>query len=351
MEVEFLSNMRYSLYASKEEWDEWHTKLARFGDFYDRASQLPSDIISQSVILPAPRLSMAPNLPSPPMSQQASPPYLPQISPTYNGPHPLSMPALVPLSAAASSAASTPISEVGPWSRKRSLEEFVNEHPAKRVMSNAPSAPSSTTLAPSLPSTGSLTPTSRDFSPYRLPPPQSLNDRGGTGPHSSPVQPTHQMPVGRSMSSVYSNQPKSLQRAQLPSLHSTYGHPQGSLSYAEHQLNNGTPYSQASQTPSPTAYNFPHHQTPTGLSPSTLMVNRNSPYKPIRGVNTLLVPPPSSSIHQAPQHVSYNQMHYRPLGGPRDDQKSGVMPIHHFYTWSDNAHQMQNQLPPPAFSS
>ncbi|KAK5550366.1 hypothetical protein LTR46_011629, partial [Exophiala xenobiotica] len=40
MEVEFLSNMRYDLCASVEEWNEWKAKLERFGAFNAKASQL-----------------------------------------------------------------------------------------------------------------------------------------------------------------------------------------------------------------------------------------------------------------------------------------------------------------------
>jgi vacuolar-type H+-ATPase subunit C/Vma6 len=37
MEVEFLSNMRYSLLASAEQWKEWQLKLGKFGDYFERA--------------------------------------------------------------------------------------------------------------------------------------------------------------------------------------------------------------------------------------------------------------------------------------------------------------------------
>lgn len=38
MEVEFLSNVWYNLFASKDEWNKWHAKLGCFSDFYHRAS-------------------------------------------------------------------------------------------------------------------------------------------------------------------------------------------------------------------------------------------------------------------------------------------------------------------------
>ncbi|PHH58882.1 hypothetical protein CDD80_1940 [Ophiocordyceps camponoti-rufipedis] len=45
MEVEFLSNMRYNLLASKDEWEGWLVKLACFHEYYDRALKLPASPI------------------------------------------------------------------------------------------------------------------------------------------------------------------------------------------------------------------------------------------------------------------------------------------------------------------
>lgn len=44
MEVEFLSNVRYNLYASEEEWAQWHTKLGVFSDFFNRAVVIPDEV-------------------------------------------------------------------------------------------------------------------------------------------------------------------------------------------------------------------------------------------------------------------------------------------------------------------
>ena len=356
MEVEFLSNMRYSLYASEEEWEEWHIKLRRFSKYYDQSSRIAEEIAAQAVVLPAPRLSVPPNLPSPPVSQQSSPPYIPQISPTNAGlPHPLSIPALVPSSAASSPVVRTPLSDIGPWSRKRSLEDYSTEHPSKRLMSNASSASSGSALgassaATSISSGGVLTPSSKDFSPWRLPPPQ-YPMRGSVGSYSSPVLPSHQTTPGRAMASVFSAQSKPYPRTQLPALIPPHSHGQG-VNYPDHQLNSATSFGHSSQTPSPTAYHFSHNPTPTNLSPTGYIANRSSPYRPIRGVNTLLVPPPSStSVQQAPQQMHYDQMSYRPLGGSRNESKTGPVPLQPFYTWSDNAHQLQPQLPMPALYS
>ncbi|KAI4826321.1 hypothetical protein E4T45_10347, partial [Aureobasidium sp. EXF-8846] len=50
MEVEFLSNMKYALFTSAEEWSQWQNRLGRFASFFDRASrpmpQLPHTLPS-----------------------------------------------------------------------------------------------------------------------------------------------------------------------------------------------------------------------------------------------------------------------------------------------------------------
>ena len=43
MEAEFLSNVRYNLFASKDDWNGWHAKLRHFTNFYHKASLVPKD--------------------------------------------------------------------------------------------------------------------------------------------------------------------------------------------------------------------------------------------------------------------------------------------------------------------
>ena len=63
------------------------------------------------------------------------------------------------------------------------------------------------------------------------------------------------------------------------------------------------------------------------LSPATLAFHhRNSPYKPVRSVNTLLVPPPSASLHNPPANVGQSEMRYQPLGKGARERKVGVVP-------------------------
>lgn len=82
--------------------------------------------------------------------------------------------------------------------------------------------------------------------------------------------------------------------------------------------------------------------TPISNSPSFYLQQRNSPYKPIRHVNTLLYPPPSASLDQ--YHLSVpippTQMHYQPLGR-RNDVRTGVVPEFLLY----NRTQQHPQLP------
>lgn len=58
-------------------------------------------------------------------------------------------------------------------------------------------------------------------------------------------------------------------------------------------------------------------------SPTWILGNRESPYRPVRTVNTLLVPPPH---FDAPQHIAYDQMHYQPLAKVKSEYKTGVVP-------------------------
>jgi hypothetical protein len=67
--------------------------------------------------------------------------------------------------------------------------------------------------------------------------------------------------------------------------------------------------------------------TPISHSPSIYLQHRNSPYKPIRHVNTLLYPPPPTFMQQyvLPNPVLPNQMHYQPLG-KRNEYRTGILP-------------------------
>ena len=340
MEVEFLSNMRYSLYASEEEWSAWHAQLSQFSNYIDKASQMPTDGNAQNSIQSAPGLARGPNLPSPPVSEQTSPAFgrLPPSSSTLL--HPTTMAPFLPPTIASPASLPPPESDVRQWTRKRSLEDNQLEPPSKRLSAYVP--PNNMLTPSSFQDSNSPVP--------RLPVPNVSNiaQNNALVPSSGPLPP----PNSRAMSSVFPGTGRWPQNKTLPALqpphylnpvNSNGGSPVNDLQ------NRPSPFGQPSGTSSPTAYSFPaphNPHTPAGLSPSGMPFPRNSPYKPVRRVNTLLVPPPSASVHHAPQQLSFKQMHYQPLGKPVSERRTGVLPYLPFDTWSQ-AHQMQHYPPHP----
>ena len=340
MEVEFLSNMRYTLYASEAEWNAWHIKLGKFWSYFDRASRAVPATISR---LPDPSTSTLinpPNLPSPPSSTHTSPFSTDQAFTNQASSHPLSMPPYLATSV------SSPIPDsLKTHMRKRSREDSGLEPPAKRPASLAPSAASSVTLTPS--TLKGATPTIP-----RLPMPNlsiSTGNQNGSYIGSSAQLP---LPAGRAMSMAFPGNNRWPQNGMLPSFPTSTSASNATL--ATVKTTNERPgrqpnYTSASATPSPTSYSFPQpSHTPNHLSPLSFPITRTSPYKPVRGVNTLLVPPPSASMHNPSLHLGYDQMHYQPLGKPISERRAGVLPYAHPDAWGQPQYHM-SYLPRPRF--
>ena len=339
MEVEFLSNMRYSLLASKEQWQEWQEKLGKFWVYCDRASkalQSPS---------PQPASSLHPTLPSPPNSMQASPPSVLSTYPSNSGSFAYNQnwPANNFTGPLVSPLATTPDLNTR-HSRKRSLDGDADEPAFKRVTRPA----SHSTMFSGIP-------TLRQDVP-RLPVPNltiSTTQPFVNTTYSTPTSLSQNIPLlpplsGRAMSTVYSSTPA--WPPQLPMLTPT-GPPNQQGSHNA----NGSGYTTPSrrQSPhsvhdllslgsSPISANFPGHN-PGHISPSIYLQQRASPYKPVRHVNTLLYPPPSASMHD--YSMSTDQMHYQPLG-KRHDMRSGIVP-----DYSHPPYQQWPVLPQPNFHS
>lgn len=301
MEVEFLSNMRYSLLATEKEWREWHVKLGNFWRYFDKASKVPAP----------------PTLPSPPSSMESSPPHttVPYNTTPYNYssayPHQMTstLPPMPPLDGQL-------------YSRKRSHDDNAEESAAKRV-----ARPTTAQLiTQSMPANQANLP--------RLPVPNLSISTGlaasctytTAGPYVS--QTGHVLPPlggGRALSSAYpatpTYPPPSLltptgpsSSSTLPGNRSQFGTPSRRHSPRTiHDLQNGS---------SPITANFPPH-IQNNYSPSFFLQQRHSPYRPVRNVNTLLAPPPSSSMHN--YHLPLEQMHYQPLG-KRNDYRPGIVP-------------------------
>ena len=323
MEVEFLSNMKYCLFTSADDWSKWQTLLGKFATFFERASkpQPPAPILP-----PASSLHLPMALPSPPASNQASPPYIADIGQAYStatqsGP----TPAPSPLAFMTSSNTNYQNS------RKRSLDEYAAEPPPKRIASGFHTYQSPLHYA-SGPANGNQNP--------RLTLPSLPMPPGQSAPSlPQPTSQAQQLPPlkvpARAMAMVYPNTSNQPQIQQIAALAGPSSQPQ-SQSHSQYQSRQQSPY-QGATTASPNA--MPTSATtlhpPTQISPSYFLQQRNSPYRPVQHVSTLLNPPPSSALQYRSQSIEYNQMHYQPLGKPIQQRQSGRLPYVAQNVWVD----------------
>ncbi|KAH8899023.1 hypothetical protein GQ53DRAFT_619991, partial [Thozetella sp. PMI_491] len=353
MEVEFLSNMRYSLLASKEQWEEWLAKLAKFWEYCERAQQP----VTSPLIIPSPNhRGFASPLPSPTGNLQLTPNFQPtptagnKVDPAWQHP------------------GSSPLSTKRDiFTRKRFPEEDLTEPPAKRLSRQpdpalvaaqhaglqqhpivqpmhqrppqdtvrlpVPNLTLNTTNIPSLPVQSHVTP---NYAPQQASalslPPLVAGVRA-----MATVYPTTtyaaQLPVPATSGPVGASNIVVTPTNAFPPV--TYSTPTKRMS----PQNSLTPV--AAYNSSPLADNFAHHaltplgnmgtasgaHTPIGHSPSIYLQQRPSPYKPVRHVNTLLYPPPSAFLQQyhLANQVPPTQMHYQPLGR-RNEFRTGIVP-------------------------
>lgn len=359
MEVEFLSNMRYNLLASKDEWEEWLDKLACFHEYYVRASRLPAS----PLLIPSPsHKGFNSPIPSPigttlSSSVLEAAPFTPTgnavttFSPSSS--HSQTWAAAYQANAV-SPLASKPSMNL-PVSRKRGPEHDPIEHPAKRqmpprmghvvppVMSLRPTGLTDSARLP-IPHLTVVTNHQVPNTAVHYPSTNGYSQSVASAPNVVSLPPLQ--PGMRAMSSVYQPSPTSALPQPCPSVPSTaslatMGYPATAM--PSHQpINYGTPskrrspVSLASYVSSPmvdppynpgSAIHTPIAHTPISHSPSVYLQQRASPYKPIRHVNRLLHPPPSASLDQyhLAVPVQPTQMHYQPLGR-RNDLRTGVVP-------------------------
>lgn len=360
MEVEFLSNMRYNLVATKDQWNDWLDKLSCFHEYFERAVRLPASPVhvpspankGQHSPIASPTAAMQPTVNLPP-----TPAVTTNYSPTSS--HSQNWSAyqtniISPLS-------TKPNLQFPPVSRKRSPEGEIMEHPAKRLAPQRGAAPT----MPQVPRSNGIVEPARlpvphlsvmtghsQAQPQVLPQPamtpfdnHNINVSGYPQPTQQVAQPVHvslpPLQTGmRAMSTVYPTVPAAMVPKQsLPpttgvTMAQTGFPTQAPVSYStpSKQLSpgrlgpfNSSPlaeaYGQSSVVHTPMAH------TPISNSPSVYLQQRPSPYKPVRHVNTLLHPPPSASLEQ--YHLSVPvppaQMHYQPIGR-RNDLRTGIVP-------------------------
>jgi Cyclin len=331
MEVEFLSNMRYNLYVSEGEWKRWHVKLARFSGYFNRASKAPAIEITKAAPITPLSQTFPYKLPSPPSPARHGAP-LPMYQPSL--PNPLAMaPYLSHSPSRHHYEQDHPLN-----SRKRSLDVSSDIPPAKRFMSSTPSnhspaVPSPATLSAYTPgsnaSSGTL-PDLNHISPIpKLPVPNVAGNfllANRPQPYLAPLS----LPLGRAMSMVYPNtsnnwsQPVTPIGTMPPSSANLYANPipaLGEMTRSQYASANASPAGYGSVTPS------------RQMSPSYFLTNRNSPYRPVRSVNTLLIPPPSASLHNPSRNIGLDQMRYQPLAKAPTESRAGVVPYLHHETW------------------
>ncbi|CAK4032095.1 Meiotically up-regulated gene 80 [Lecanosticta acicola] len=340
MEVEFLSNMKYCLFTCEQDWARWQSLLGKFAAFFEKASrpQPPAPILP-----PASSLHLPMALPSPPASNQASPPYSGEFPPhaaAYSNASQLGpTPAPSPLGNLYDAA-----NGVHAGSRKRSRDEHhTTEPPPKRLASAyqnytspqrystmpaqaGPGQPVPRLTLPSLSiptsqaSSAAYPPTGSQG--QQLPPLQLPARSVGMAYHSSSSQP----PIPHTTASANASmQPQSQPQSQYASRHpSPYG--------------GSGQVSPSSALPQSATVLHPTDQ----VSPTYFLQQRTSPYRPVHNVSTLLYPPPSSATSSRPPNVELNQMQYQPLGKPV--QHTGRLPYVRQNVWLDG-NQPQEMTP------
>ncbi|KAL9083970.1 MAG: hypothetical protein Q9159_005463 [Coniocarpon cinnabarinum] len=347
MEVEFLSHMKYNLYTSKEEWIEWHRKLAHLWRFFTATSPVQPDARPGQQYPFKPNMLHIPRtLPSPPSSNNASsPPYPAVVSPGYP-PYSSNAPTLPQpiVSHQISPANSAPPLDY-PFARKRSCDEAAQsvEPPPKRLYNQeAYQVTRSSTPVEAISSQVHSQPHLANLPMPTLPFPGQQNRptsyAQGPTPASNVFAPNQQLPPFGSWqhppAASQTRDPRS-----LPTLQVATGNTQSE------RARQHTPYGPISRHPSPVAPTFPTsaaaHSAPHGqLSPSFFLHQRSSPYRPVRNISTLLVPPPSGQLRNPPQQLSDEQMYWQPLGR-QSVTKTGRLPYDYHGAWPE-AHQYQH---------
>ncbi|KAF2710078.1 hypothetical protein K504DRAFT_376728 [Pleomassaria siparia CBS 279.74] len=346
MEVEFLSNMRYSLFTSQKKWEDWHTILGKFGTYYDRASRMPVSNAISPISGPSQMLHVPQNfVPSPPTSQQASPPSKMMYSPSRS--HFSNTPLLQPQATSTAVSPIGPLPELGPITQRKRSSDNSAEPAPKRL--NYGFTPGPYGNAPPIPTL--QTPVNRSFEPpssmNRLPPLPSLSI---PAPQQNPPQQVHswsELPLptssGRSMAMVYPPPVQWKQPFNTPTSTAAPPFSQAHTPTAGDGSRQASPYPLSANS-SPVSATFPPANQ-RQLSPSYFLNQRQSPYRPVRTVQTLLVPPPTTSMYDAARNVGYDQMQYQPLGRPTTERRAGPLPYMDHGAWPES-HQY-NQLPPP----
>lgn len=326
MEVEFLSNVRYNLFVSAEEWEGWHKKLGLFAQYLDRpVDPYGHETVSRTSpypgppygtpVSPIPNRSVAPDRAGCTLPQSDYVTYHPQgdrdathtIAPRHG---------------------QNPFTELEPRhpNRKRVRDWDAENRPAKRLSVRDPverltvsgmladSTEPSYVLPSTAPSTLSLT----NLPALSLDEPRPQNGlssaSNGLNSNNVPSQPTQRPAV----SSRVTVDPETMACSQPTSISTT------SVSLLDLGL-----YRNSTNLAPPDTHlglSFSSSRAPSTLHTSSVVYDRLSPYRPVVNVHTLLYPHPSTIY--PPRRFSRDQMHYQPLSKVAKETKSGVLPYY-----------------------
>ncbi|EFR00329.1 hypothetical protein MGYG_03331 [Nannizzia gypsea CBS 118893] len=368
MEVEFLSNVRYNLFVTKEEWNQWLAKLSVFSSYFEKASRLSLDVYSanRSTHASPVHSPLTPAVDNYRASQQLTKQVYPTSSQNFNAPQ-ARLSLSIPQSSNTSFGYDDPASHsavlVEPLSahRKRSWDDQANDNPAKRPATATTTWVRPSTQAPvqlynsQLPSTApppqaqlptsivSMPPNmasqlSRPLSGYPMGPvhtPTSVAPLTVTQPISTASRSTI-FPVNNT--AVHWSQPSAPQPILAP-LPVTNLQQSAASGFSDSSRRSGSTSFPATAPPTTISPAVPAYsvRTPTHLSPSSILLDRNSPYRPVRSVNTLLYPPPAGSLLQ-PRQLSVDLMRYQPLGKRSSEDRvdrTGVLPYSQPNIWGE----------------
>ena len=345
MEVEFLSNMKYNLYTSAEQWKDWQTLLGRFADYFQRATR-PPPLQTVTMVSPLINSYLSSSLPSPPNSFQTSPPSghpptfnhnrYPQISAAGPTPRPS------PLGNALDLASSH-----NP--RKRSREDEPSEEvPSKRPTYQNPAHRHQHNISNGS-STGSVTSQVQgmpkalqnvlqmDSSSQNQPLQRHAPASHHQYPHLPPIDYPHKAASTVPASTWAHNAAYTVPTSQAEHASSQAGRLQNHQS--PYLSSNSVSPTNTSHLPMTSSLPTPGYTASAHPSPSFFLHQRNSPYKPVRSVNTLLVPPPARAMQQPEHGIGFDRMHYQPLGRPIEERQQGRLPHVTQNQWLEGSHQ------------
>ena len=331
MEVEFLSNMRYSLLATRKEWDAWQKQLGKFVEYIQFAAKAPLAPLVSIPVSPGPNSFGGGYLPSPTATAVST--YQSSSGSSDQQYH-------------RGGNLQPPPHRTGDLAKKRSFEDIVGMEPAPKrpatiVNRQVPTLQSHLPLRniPHLPAPNLSISTNSNTNyaglPQSLPPLPAVSGRAvaqvyPSTPNWTPPQSAiqqHQPAMTMSLPPIAATKLGYSGAA----LTSSYG--SGGSIYSLPSSHQGTPSRRHSprsvglhsMNSSPITGSFAK-QDLNNYSPSIFLQQRNSPYKPVRPPNKLLYPPPGAYQEYYQHHQpGVEQMHYQPLG-KRNDYRTGVVP-------------------------